>query len=422
MEGNNPSTSSEQIAVSAAPANNQRKLAEGTGAAAGVGRQPAAVAVETAVQPSTAHPPPPVEASTVELPGTELRGSPAVRQEIAPLPVRPSTLSGISEQMVVSHYENHYGNAVRQLNAVRRELAALDASTPPYRRRGLKLEELSLMGSVALHELYFGNLGGFRRAGPNSGLGRPDWHEVPDAFAAEIATDFGSASAWRREFVGLAQSLVGSSGWVLLTFSRRQKRFLNQIATDDTQAAVDAVPVLVLDMYEHAYQMDYGANATAYIDTFFRNIPWESVLKRIGAACNNQPAPNEDPSSAKDTPSLSVEELAAHIANGSGVQIIDARQRDHMSRHADLMAGATWRDPDHVEEWITELTPGKPVAVYCSYGFDVGCNVAKTLIERGVDARFVRGGLAAWYALRGARALKPAEEAFREADRPVWRR
>ena len=88
--------------------------------------------------------------------------------------------------MVVGHYENDYRNAVRTLNAVRRELAALDGGTPPYRPRGLKCEELSLMGSVALHELYFGNLGGFRRAGPNSGLGRPDWHEVPDALAAEI--------------------------------------------------------------------------------------------------------------------------------------------------------------------------------------------------------------------------------------------
>jgi len=200
---------------------------------------------------------------------------------------------------------------------------------------------------------------------------------------------------------------VGGSGWVLLTYTRRQKRFWNQIAADHTQAAVDAAPVLVLDMYEHAYQMDFGVNATAYIDTFFRNINWEAVLKRIEAARNDQPLPNEDPSSTKDMPSVSVEELAAQIANGSGVQIVDARQRDHMSRHVDLMAGATWRDPDRVEEWIAELTPDKPVAVYCSYGFDVGRNVTKTLIERGFDARFVRGGIAAWYASGGARALRP---------------
>ncbi len=138
---------------------------------------------------------------------------------------------------------------------------------------------------------------------------------------------------------------------------------------------------------KHAYQMDLGVNTTAYIDTFFRNINWEAVLKRIEAARNDQPLPNEDPSSTTDMPSLSVEELAAQIANGSGVQIVDARQRDHMSRNVDLMAGSTWRDPDRVEEWITELRPDKPVAVYCSYGFDVGRNVTKTLIERGFAAR-----------------------------------
>src|SRR5437879_13534792 len=95
--------------------------------------------------------------------------------------------------------------------------------------------------------------------------------------------------------------------------------------------------------------MDFGVNATAYIDTFFRNINWEAVLKRIEAARNDQPLPNEDPPSTKDMPSVSVEELAAHIANGSGVQIVDARQRDDMSRHAYLMAGAAWRDPDRGE-------------------------------------------------------------------------
>jgi Fe-Mn family superoxide dismutase len=185
-----------------------------------------------------------------------------------------------------------------------------------------------------------------------------------------------------------------------------ERRFWNQIAADHTQAAVDAAPVLVLDMYEHADRMDYGANVAAYIDTLIRNINWEAVLKRIEAARNDQPPPNEDPSSTKDTPSLSVEELAAQIASGGGVQIVDARQRNHMSRDADLMAGATWRDPDRVAEWIAELKRDQPVSVYCAWGFDVGCNVTKTLIERGFDAPIVRGGLSAWYAAGGARALK----------------
>jgi superoxide dismutase, Fe-Mn family len=407
MGGNKRSTSPRQFAATAIT---RRKLRERTAVAGGPRTLSAAVpavVAEMAVQPSPAHAPLPDEPSTIERPGTGRRGAPATVQEVAPIAVRPSMLSGISEQAVVSHYEHIYGNAVRRLNAVRRELAALDAEVSPHVVRGLKGQEISLMGSVALHELYFGNLGGFRRAGPNSGLGRPDWHEVPDTFAAEIAADFGSANAWRREFVAMAQSLAGDAGWVLLTYARRQKRFLNHIATDHTQATVDAAPVLVLDMYEHAYEMDYGANATAYIDAFFKNINWDAVLKRIDAARNHRPPPNEDPSSTRDIPSLSVEELAAQIAKGNGVQIVDARQRDHMSRDPDLMAGATWRDPDRVEEWVVELIQDKPVAVYCSYGFDVGCNVAKTLAEHGLNARFVRGGLSAWYASGGARALKP---------------
>jgi Fe-Mn family superoxide dismutase len=328
-------------------------------------------------------------------------------QEIAPIAVRPSTLSGLSERMVVGHYEDHYGSAVRALNEIRRELAALDTDAPANRLGRLKREELSLMGSVALHELYFANLGGFRRAGPNSGLGRPDWHEVPEDFAQEIASDFASAGVWRHEFTGMAQSLASGSGWVILAWSRRHKQLINLIATDHAQAAVDATPVLVLDMYEHAYLEDFGANASAYIDCFFRNINWEVVLKRIKAARTDQPLPNEDPSFTTDVPSLSVEELEQQIAKGSGVQIVDARQRDHMSRYSDLMLGATWRDPDRVEAWLAELAADRPVAVYCAYGFDVGRNVTKTLIERGFDARFLRGGVSAWYAAGGARGLKP---------------
>jgi Fe-Mn family superoxide dismutase len=83
-----------------------------------------------------------------------------MEQEISPIGVRPWTLHGISERMIVSHYENNYGGALRTLNAVRRELATMDGGTPPYRLRALKREELVAMGSVMLHELYFGNLGG----------------------------------------------------------------------------------------------------------------------------------------------------------------------------------------------------------------------------------------------------------------------
>jgi superoxide dismutase, Fe-Mn family len=316
-----------------------------------------------------------------------------MQQEITPIAVRPWTLNGISERMLVSHYENNYGGAVRTLNAVRADLATLDAGAPGYRLRALKREELIAMGSVTLHELYFGNLGG-------------EGNKVPDQARTILEEHFGSVAVWRREFVGTARSLAGGSGWVLLTYSRRQRRFWNQVATNHSQAAVDAAPVLVLDMYEHAYHMDFGANATAYIDAFMRNIDWAAVIHRMDAVRADRSLPLEDPSD-KALPSLSVEELAAQLAKGEPVQVLDARPRHHISRTVDLMEGAIWRDPDRVDEWIGELAPDRPVAVYCAYGFHVGCSVTKTLRERGFDARYIRGGISAWYATGGARALRP---------------
>ncbi len=316
-----------------------------------------------------------------------------MRHEISPIPVRPWTLNGMSERLIVSHYENNYGGAVRTLNAVRGELRGLDAAAPGYRMRALKREELSAMGSVALHELYFGNLGG-------------EGHKIPAQAGTTLEEYFGSVGAWRREFVAAAQSLAGGSGWVVLTYSRRDERLWNQIASDHCQAAVDGAPVLALDMYEHAYHLDFGANATAYVDAFMRNVNWAAVIERLGAVRAGRPLPGEDPSDTS-LPSLSIEELAAHLAKGEPVQVLDARPRHHISRTVDLMAGATWRDPDRVEEWIGDLSREQPVAVYCAYGFHVGCNVTRTLRERGFDARYIRGGVSAWYALGGARAMRP---------------
>ncbi len=317
-------------------------------------------------------------------------------QEIAPISCRPWTLNGISDRLIVSHYENYYGTAVRTLTAVRRELAALDAGTPAYRIRDLKREELIAMGSTVLHELYFGNLGS-------------EGNQIPDQVGTVLEEHFGSVAAWRREFVAAARSLAAGSGWVLLTYSRRNKQFWNQIAADDSQAAVDATPVLVLDMYEHAYQLDFGANATAYIDAFMRNIDWAAVGERIAAVRADRTLPAEDPSDAS-LPSLSVEELAAQLARGDRVQVLDTRPRHYISKATDMMDGAIWRDPDRVEEWVGDLSADRPVAVYCAYGFHVGCNVTKALRERGFDARYVRGGLSAWYAAGGARAPRLAGE------------
>ena len=95
-------------------------------------------------------------------------------------------------------------------------------------------------------------------------------------------------------------------------------------------------------------------------------------------------------------------------AHGEPLQVIDARPRFHVTRSADMMADAVYRDPDRVYDWLRELSRDSPVVVYCAYGFNVGCGVTATLRERGFDARYLSGGLSAWYAAGGVRALRPA--------------
>src|SRR5437762_807835 len=117
-----------------------------------------------------------------------------MRQPIAPIPCRPWMLNGLSERLIVSHYENNYGGAVRSLNAIRAEIDRLDLATAPgFLLRALKREELTAMGSVALHELYFGNLGG-------------DGKIIPPV-AEALAEQFGSIEAWRDEFMTSAYAM-----------------------------------------------------------------------------------------------------------------------------------------------------------------------------------------------------------------------
>ena len=319
----------------------------------------------------------------------------SAHHEILPIPRKPYALSWLPERLIVSHYENDYGAAVRSLNAVRDRLAALDSDvTPGVEIRALKREELSAMGSVILHEQYFMNLGGDGK--------------VPAAIAATFETQFGGVSRWRREFVRTARSLIGAPGWVSLSYSPHDGRLYNQIALDDSHALVGAVPILVLDMYEHAYHIEFGANAAAYIDAFMRLIDWTVVAERLLEATSNAPRRRAEPG-GETLPSISVEELRAVLRSDQRLQMVDARPRNYISRNPDTMPAAVWRDPERVDDWCGELSADTPVVVYCAYGFEVGCAVAAALRERGFDARYVRGGLAAWHGTEGPRAVRGGE-------------
>jgi superoxide dismutase, Fe-Mn family len=190
--------------------------------------------------------------------------------QMKPLRCDPTKLKGLSERLIVSHYENNYGGAVKRLNAITDELKQLDyGSAPVFRINGLKREELVAMNSMILHELYFDGLGAAPRPG-----------QITDA----LARAFGSVDAWQAQFAAMGKAQGGGSGWVLLSYSSRDGALINQWAADHTTTLAGGVPILALDMYEHSYHIDYGAKAAAYVDAFMQNINWQNVAAQYERA------------------------------------------------------------------------------------------------------------------------------------------
>jgi Fe-Mn family superoxide dismutase len=316
-----------------------------------------------------------------------------MRYHLAPIYCRPWLLNGLSQRLIESHYENNYGGALRRLNAITEKLSSLDFSTTPgYVINGLKREELIALNSTLLHELYFASLGGD---------GKPT-----EAMAGTLANDFGSVDRWRSELVAMGNALSGGSGWVLLVYVPRDRRLINQYAADHSQTLAGGIPILALDMYEHAYHLDFGANAAAYVDAFMRNIDWKAVQARYEDAIRVDPPRRLVQKEFEDVPSVGAEELKSMLESGTPVQVIDARPKHYFSRSQDMMAGAVWRDPDRVQEWAGELSQSEPVVVFCVYGFHVGCGIAAALRKSGFDARYMAGGHSAWKAIGGPVTLR----------------
>jgi Fe-Mn family superoxide dismutase len=178
-----------------------------------------------------------------------------------PLPFDPRTLGWLSEKLIVSHHDNNYAGAVKRLPAIRGELAKLDIATAPgFLLNGLKREELIAWNSMILHEIYFA---GLSKAEPLS-----------PALGRAIERDFGSTDRWAAEFTAMGKALGGGSGWVLLSWSAHDRRLVNTWAADHSMTLAGGTPLLALDMYEHAYQMDFGAKAAAYVDGFMKGMSW----------------------------------------------------------------------------------------------------------------------------------------------------
>src|SRR6516225_2608522 len=281
-------------------------------------------------------------------------GAPATVM-VRPLLLKPQWMNGLSERLLVSHYENNYGGAVRRLNAIRARLAALDwARTPVFEINGLKREELIAASSVILHEIYFDSLGGHGND-PPTGLAEP-----PDGLAHALERDFGSVMAWRTEFTAMAKALAGGSGWVILAWSERLGRLVNQWAADHAHGLAGATPILALDMYEHAYHLDFGAKAPVYVDQVMANLNWERIGARYRLAVGEKVEEDElflpFGAPAQEDARISAEELKAVLEGNDGRRpvLLDLCLPRDLPRRTDMLAGATMHAPAALPRWIEE--------------------------------------------------------------------
>ena len=184
-------------------------------------------------------------------------------EEIAARELKPELLEldGISRASVEAHYKLYEGY-VNKRNEILRKLAEVDASSANQvysDLRGLKVDLTFAIGGIKNHEVYFEHLGG--------GGGDPD-----GAMAGLLARDFGSIEAWRAD---LKATGMAARGWAWTAYDWDEERLFNYIGdAQNTFPIWNATPLVALDVYEHAYFLDYQTDRSSYIDAFFNNLDW----------------------------------------------------------------------------------------------------------------------------------------------------
>jgi len=184
--------------------------------------------------------------------------------------LKPKELKGISEKQIEYHFETHYKGYVSKLNEVWEKLKTADrtkANQNYSEYRALKVEESFNHQGVLLHELYFENLRGGAKTKPSGKL------------MEYLNSSFGSLDKWKEDFKACGLAL---RGWAVLVHDANNKMLINDgLDAHNVYGLLGTTPLLVLDVYEHAYYVDYGPKRAAYIDAFFENINWNVVSKRL---------------------------------------------------------------------------------------------------------------------------------------------
>ena len=187
-------------------------------------------------------------------------------EEISPRPLRPEVyeLDGISRASVEAHYKLYEGYVAKR-NEILGRLADVDLASANQTYsdlRALKVDLTFAIGGIKNHELYFGHLGG--SGGAPSG-----------AFGKLVARDFGSADAWRAD---LKATGMAGRGWAWTAFDWDEGRLFNYVGdAQNTFPVWNATPLVALDVYEHAYFLDYQTDRASYIEAFFGNLDWDVV-------------------------------------------------------------------------------------------------------------------------------------------------
>jgi len=188
------------------------------------------------------------------------------REEITPRQLKPALLEldGISRETVEAHYKLYEGY-VNKRNEIMGKLGELDpaAANQVYSEvRALKVDLTFALGGIKNHEIYFDQLGG-------------DGGEPDGAIRNLIARDFGSVGDWRAD---LTATGMAARGWAWTAYDWDEGRLFNYIGdAQNTFPIWNATPLVALDVYEHAYFIDYQTDRASYIEAFFGNLDWDVV-------------------------------------------------------------------------------------------------------------------------------------------------
>ncbi len=186
--------------------------------------------------------------------------------------LKSKDLDGISNQQIEYHFETHYKGYVNKLNEIWEKLPSVDRSKANQNYsefRELKNEETFNYDGSLLHEYYF------------QGLHKED-SKVPESVKKEIEASFGSYEKWVEDFKATG---IAFRGWSLLVFDLNTGKLRN-IGADahNTNGIWNAILILALDVYEHAYYTDYGPKRAPYLDAFMKNVSWKHVEERLNKA------------------------------------------------------------------------------------------------------------------------------------------